>query len=237
MQSPDHNYWNSFLLIMGMAALIVMSAMFWMRRRKIKSRTFTTNIPRVVEKPEAEQQGEQTSEQDSAIALEASDEVDPAVPEPPKPRKAIVAEPSQLCDSLADSARSCLDPKLREFMEGIVARIREEAYSIGEDMSIDLIEELVDRVDELKLIASKDSEPEAVAASEFREGVVTLLGTSDVELLHSESWNPYIQRALSKIPTTGISKPIITSFVSTGFSRSSKLIRKQEVILAVPLQP
>ena len=219
--------------------MIGLSVIFLLWRRKAKSRTATKYSSRIGAEPETEQRKEKTSGQPTLAALDLSKKANGTVSETPKNKKnSKPIGPYQFCDTMAGALSGGeLDPKLREFMEGIVARIREEASRVGEDIPIDMIEELVDRVDELKLIDTKDSETNAKAVSAFLDGIVKLLEVADVELLHSESWNPEIQRALSKTPTPGISRPTIISFVSTGLSKSSKLIRKQEVILAVPLQP
>jgi molecular chaperone GrpE (heat shock protein) len=118
----------------------------------------------------------------------------------------------------------------------IVDRVSEEAPEFGDDTPLDFIEEIVDRIDDLKLLISKAAAEDASRIEQFSKQLKELLGACGVELLQSDSWNPDIQRALTKTPTEGISQPQITSFGSTGISRHSKLTRKQEVLLAVPLE-
>ena len=138
---------------------------------------------------------------------------------------------------LSEVAGSCGDPSTRSFMDEIVSRVSEEAPNFGDDTPIDFIEEIVDRIDDLKLLTAKASAEDASHIDQFSKQLKDLLGTCGVELLHSDSWEPSIQRALSKTPTEGISEPRITSFGSTGISRNSKLLRKQEVLLVVPPEP
>lgn len=121
-------------------------------------------------------------------------------------------------------------------MNTIIARIREEKSLPGDDLKFDFIEELVDRIDDLGLIKRKASTDDAVLIKQFISALTDMLGSAGVELLHSDIWNPEIQRALSKTPTEAISEPTIDSFGSTGYSRHSLLIRKQEVTLSIPMQ-
>jgi molecular chaperone GrpE (heat shock protein) len=138
---------------------------------------------------------------------------------------------------LSEIAGSCGDSGTRSFMDEIITRTREEASEFGDDTPLDFIEEIVDRIDDLKLLSAKASPEDASRIDQFSKQLKDLLKAAGVELLHSDSWEPDIQRALTKTPTEGISKPEIASFGSTGISRHRKLIRKQEVLLAVPSEP
>lgn len=135
---------------------------------------------------------------------------------------------------LSEIAGSCGDSGTRSFMDEIITRIREEASEFDESTPLDLIEELVDRLDDLKLLRKKATPDDGRLIVRFIVALTDQLKAAGVELLHSDSWDPDIQRALAKTPTEGISKPEIASFGSTGISQHSKLIRKQEVLLAVP---
>jgi hypothetical protein len=135
---------------------------------------------------------------------------------------------------LSEIAGSCGDSGTRSFMDEIITRIREEASEFDESTPLDIIEELVDRLDDLRLLRKKATPDEGRLIGRFIAALTDLLKAAGVELLHSDSWDPDIQRALAKTPTEGISKPEIASFGSTGISQHSKLIRKQEVLLAVP---
>ena len=138
---------------------------------------------------------------------------------------------------LSEIAGSCSDPSTRSFMDEIISRVSEEALELGDDTPIDFIEEIVDRIDDLKLLKAKALAEDTSHIDQFSKRLKELLGACGVELLHSDSWEPSIQRALSKTPTEGVDEPKITSFGSAGISRHSNLIRKQEVLLAVPLEP
>lgn len=119
-------------------------------------------------------------------------------------------------------------------MDSITARIREEEFLPGDDLSFDLIEEIVDRIDDLALIKRGGTSNDADNIDQFAATLTEMLQTAGIELLQSETWNSEIQRAISKTPRPGILEPTIESYGSTGFTQHSKLVRKQEVILAIP---
>lgn len=153
-------------------------------------------------------------------------------------------EPSEPDDSetenqlllLNELAASCGTPSARELLRDIANRIIEEGSRFDESTPLAFIEELVDRIDDLNLLRAGALQGDVSRVDQFTATLRNLLETCGVELLHSESWDPSIQRALSKTPKEGIDRPEIASFGSTGISRHNKLIRKQEVLLAVPTE-
>lgn len=222
--------------IIGIAALASLSVALWVWRKKAGSRPLMRRPERLGE----QSRGRKSAQEPTSLTLDK--QVTPSQTGKPfsEPSESPISKPFDFhhcCDRLTAIALECSNPQTQEFMISIVARLREDAPQIPEEMPISLIEELVDRIDDLRILQNSGSEDEELRIEAFLECIYALLSTANVQLLHSESWNPEIQRALSKTPTPGISKPTITSFVSTGYSKSSKLIRKQEVILAVPLQP
>lgn len=124
--------------------------------------------------------------------------------------------------------------EIKEFLYGVVARIRKEEPILEIDLSFSFIEEVVDRIDDLAIIKRKADSDDAAKIEQFVACLTELLRCAGIELLHSESWNPELQRALSKTPRPGILEPTIESYGSTGFTQHSKLIRKQEVMLTIP---
>lgn len=142
-----------------------------------------------------------------------------------------------ICRRLSEITHECAETDLREFMDGIVARIEEEISKASNDISIGFIEELVDRIDELKLIVAAKSKTETTSIIEFRHVMIELLKEAKVELIDAESWNPELQRAIAKEPKSDLQEPSILQVGSSGIRRSGILIRKQEVVLGVPHNP
>jgi molecular chaperone GrpE (heat shock protein) len=126
------------------------------------------------------------------------------------------------------------DPEIRCFLEEIAARIQEEMPNLGAETSMNFIEEMIDRVDDLAAITRSQNEDVTAALSTFRETILGIISACGAEIIHSDTWDPTRQRAISKEATSGITTPRILRFGSTGFRRNDQLIRKQEVVLAVP---
>ncbi len=119
-------------------------------------------------------------------------------------------------------------------MQEIAERIREEGPDFDDDTSMSFVEEMVDRMDELAAMIRNQDGQATVALTSFREAIVGILSKCGAELIHSDTWDPTLQRAIAKEVTSGITAPSILRFGSTGFWRRGQLIRKQEVILATP---
>lgn len=231
--SEEYRTFSHPVWIIGIVTLASLSVALWIWRKKAGSRTLMRKPERIGE----QSRGSKSDQGPTCLPLDKQIVPSQTGKPVPEPSESPISKPVDLhhyCDRLAAIALECSNPQTREFMTSIVARLREDAPQISEEMPISLIEELVDRIDDLRLLQNSGSEEHALRIEAFLECIATLLGTANVQLLYSESWNPEIQRALSKTPTPGISEPTIASFVSTGFSKDSKLIRKQEVLLAVP---
>lgn len=234
--SEEYKTFSHLVWIIGIATLASLSVALWIWRKKAGSWT-------IMQKPEiiGEQlRGSKGDQEPTRLPFNKQIVPSQTGRPVPEPSESPISKPRDLhhyCDRLAAIALECSNPQSREFKTSIVVRLREDAPQISEEMPISLIEELVDRIDDLRLLKNSGSEEDTLQIEAFLECIATLLGTANVQLLYSESWNPEIQRALSKTPTPGISEPTITSFVSTGFFKDSKLIRKQEVLLAIPHQP
>ena len=126
------------------------------------------------------------------------------------------------------------DPDVREFLMEIARTIGEQFPASGAEVSDSFVEEMLDRHDDLRAILRKRTGDEAAAISDFRETIVRVLADCGVELIHSDQWNPALQRAIAKNPAAGTAAPTITDFGSTGYFRHGTLRRKQEVVLAIP---
>lgn len=147
---------------------------------------------------------------------------------PPQPKTAPPVE------RLEAVAMRIADSDLSEFMRDITTRVREEGPDFGEETSLRFIEEMVDRLDDLRTIQKNHQGQTAKDVELFRQTLNEVLTDCGVELLHSDDWDPSIQRAIAKEPTPGIDTPTILRFGSTGIRRHDQLVRKQEVVLAMP---
>ncbi len=133
-------------------------------------------------------------------------------------------------------AEKFIEPDLRDFLRDIAARVRETRYDFSENTSFDFIAEIVDRLDDLKAIQKNHLGATATAESirDVRDILTLILSACDVELVQSDQWDSSIQRAIAKEPTIGITAPTVLRYGSTGIRRQGSLIRKQEVVLAIP---
>lgn len=136
---------------------------------------------------------------------------------------------------LASMSAAIADPELDEFLGQIVATVRNSGPKFGAETSADFVSEIVDRVDDLRSILKSHLGDNADSIAAFRNKLIEVLADCDAELLHSDEWDPSIQRAISKEPTDGLEHPAILRFASSGIRRHGLLLRKQEVILAVPI--
>ncbi|MEI6605216.1 MAG: nucleotide exchange factor GrpE [Verrucomicrobiota bacterium] len=135
---------------------------------------------------------------------------------------------------LAAVTERITDSDLREFMEDITTRVQEEGPDFGEATSLGFIEELVDRMDDLRALLKKHQGQTTKDVELFRHTLTEVLSDCGVELIHSDEWDPSVQRAIAKEPTPDIHAPTILRFGTTGIRRDAQLVRKQEVVLAVP---
>lgn len=197
----------------GVISLIVACAWFW--RRKTSDMPVTRFDPLPDEQPTLPRIGneaEKTLQENSPSEL---------------PVRTATADLSELVEKITD-------PEIRAFLKEITERIHEEEPRFGSDTSMGFIEEMIDRVDDLAAMTRNHDGKAAANLVAFREVIIGILSSCDVEIINTASWDPTLQRAISKEPTSGITKPTILGFGSTGFRRGGQLIRKQEVVLAVP---
>lgn len=127
-----------------------------------------------------------------------------------------------------------MDPDLREFLVEIADRVQEEGSDLSDQTPFSFIEELVDRLDDLRAILPNHHANAAKDLAAFRETLISILSACGAELIHSELWDASIQRAIAKETTPGLNAPTILRFGSTGIRRHGQLVRKQEVVLTVP---
>lgn len=210
----------TYLLAVGIV-LVLGSSAWWLWKRGKKNQSS--------DRVESNEPDAETRTNSEAVLVKDDAPTSTSKPTSEAPKKAL--DHSAL---LIEIAKRCDASDSREFMEDIVQRIRDEGSQFDSSTPYDFVEEIVDRIDDLRLLSDKAAPYDAPDIGEFITILTDLLKDCEVELLHSESWNPEIQRALSKNPTEGISETKIMSFGSTGISRDSKLIRKQEVVLAIP---
>lgn len=126
------------------------------------------------------------------------------------------------------------DSELMEIIADIDTRIREAGPFFGKETPDNFIAELVDRYDDLGLMLKNHQDNSAEVISSARNELSSILKICGVDLIHSNHWDSSIQRAIVKEPCSGIDLPIIIRFGSSGIRRHGELIRKQEVVIAVP---
>ncbi len=138
-------------------------------------------------------------------------------------------------ESLVSLAKQIVDPELSEFLQEIANRIKEAGPDFDGETSFNFVEEMVDRLDDLRAIQKNQPEKTTKDLESFRQMLMKVLSQCEVDLIHSADWDASLQRAIAKEPIGGIEAPAILRFGSTGIRRRGELLRKQEVVLAVPL--
>lgn len=131
-------------------------------------------------------------------------------------------------------ATRAVDPDLREFLVEIANRVEEEGADLSDQTPFSFIEEVVDRLDDLRTMLPNHHGNAAKDIATFRETLIVVLSSCGAELIHSELWDASIQRAIAKETTPGLNAPTILRFGSTGIRRHGQIVRKQEVFLTVP---
>lgn len=197
----------------GVIALIAACAWLWRRKTRATPVTRFDLLPD--EKPTFPRIGSETE-----TTLQENSPSEP-------PTRTTAAD-------LAELVLKITDPEIRAFLEEITARTQEEEPRFGMDTSMGFIEEMIDRVDDLAAMTRNHDGQTAANLVAFREAIIGMLSSCDAEIINTATWDPTLQRAISKEPTSGITEPTILRFGSTGFRRGGQLIRKQEVVLAVP---
>jgi molecular chaperone GrpE (heat shock protein) len=160
----------------------------------------------------------------------------PPIVEPEKPPEAAPSkEPKSAVERLAALSLEVPDSDLKEFLKEIAERVKETGPIFDDETSFNFIEEIVDRLDDLRAIQTNHQEPTPRVLEFFRKILVGVLSECGAELIHSAHWDPAQQRAITKEPTSGLEAPTICRHGSTGIRRNGQLLRKQEVVLAVPI--
>jgi hypothetical protein len=154
---------------------------------------------------------------------------------PPKGKPYTESPTGSSKADLNELTTQIVDPVLRDYLVEIANTVSEAGPVFDSETPLSFIEEMVDRADDLTAMAKNHDEQSTAALVSFRKAIVRILSACGVELIHSSTWDPAIQRAIAKEPTEGIESPAILRFGSTGIRRHSELLRKQEVVLAVPL--
>lgn len=141
------------------------------------------------------------------------------------------ADPSERLSAIALRVS---EPDVKEFLMEIARTIGGDLPDSRAEAPDSFVEEMLDRLDDLRAILRKRTGDEAAAVGDFRRVIVRVLADCGVEPIHSDDWNPTLQRAIAKNPVAGTGAPTITDFGSTGYFRHGTLRRKQEVVLAIP---
>jgi len=139
--------------------------------------------------------------------------------------------PEQTLSSLVENID---DANLREYLVSIAQLVEDTDTSFDENTSIDFCYEIIDRLDDLRKIISNQKDGTAETLSIFRSHLVRTLKMCGVEIINSPIWDPSIQRAIEKQQQRDLKEPIILYSASYGIRRNGQLVRKEEVILAIP---
>jgi molecular chaperone GrpE (heat shock protein) len=209
-----------FILIAGsvLGGIALITVLVWLLRIKVARTPGTLDKVSVEEIP--------TSSSPKVVDVDSEIE---ARDNAPTLSEADIKKPS-----LEELALKIADADLRDCLIEITGRIHNEDPNFGSETSLGFIEEMVDRVDDLAAMTTNQDGQAAAALVSFRETIASILSACGAELIHSADWDPALQRAIAKEVTPGITVPSILRFGSTGFRRHGQLIRKQEVVLAVP---
>jgi molecular chaperone GrpE (heat shock protein) len=154
------------------------------------------------------------------------------------PEDALETTPTK--ESNSDSVRLALvasrieESNLKGFLSEIANRVKEAEPCFDGETPFNFIEEMVDRLDDLLKIQNKQPDQVADDIESIRTTIIEIISKCGAEIIHSDVWDASIQRAIAKEATPGIAAPAILRFGSTGIRRHGQLVRKQEVVLAVP---
>jgi molecular chaperone GrpE (heat shock protein) len=138
-------------------------------------------------------------------------------------------------ETLHELALKIQDPNLRDYLLEIANTVTEVGQVFNAETPLSFVEEMVDRLDDLRAIQTNHQEPTRSLIDFFRKILIGILSECDTEVIHSTHWDPSQQRAIAKEPTSGIEVPAILRHGSSGIRRNGQLLRKQEVVLAVSI--
>ncbi len=146
----------------------------------------------------------------------------------------VTEGPKTASEKLASLTNQIQDTDLKAFLQEITDRVEETGPCFNGEVPFNFIEEMVDRLDDLRAILENQSTLRPNDIESFRTILVELLAECGAELIHADVWDASCQRAIAKEVTPGINVPTILRYGSTGIRRRGILLRKQEVVLAVP---
>jgi len=215
---------SNTILCANAASVVLVVGTFWLIRRRIGGRAAPRDESKVPARPDRPGLAGNSDAHEHRSAETAGG---PQIPGP--------EESSPAVERLAAVKLRIADSDLREFMEDIIVRVREASPDFGKETPLGFIEETVDRMDDLRAILKNHQGQAAKDVEMFRKTLAEVLSDCAVELIHSDQWDPTTQRAIAKEPAPGIESPSILRFGSTGIRRNGQLVRKQEVVLGVPL--
>ena len=170
---------------------------------------------------------QKTEKESESLQLDAEtpQKTDPQRESPPR---SGTADLDELTTQIAD-------PVLRDYLVEITKTVSTVGPIFDGETSFSFIEEMVDRLDDLRAIQTNHQEPTTTVLETFREILVGVLSECGAELIHSAHWDPAQQLAIAKEPKSGLEAVIILRHGSSGIRRNGQLLRKQEVVLAVPI--
>jgi hypothetical protein len=196
----------------GFIGLIAVCAWFWRRKSQVELKAKIT---------------QEAGEEPKYLLVDAET--------PPKANPQVESPTRSGTADLDELTTQIVDPVLRDYLVEIANTVSKAGPVFDSETPLSFIEEMVDRSDDLAAMAQNHDEKSKAALVSFRKVIVRILSACGAELIHSSTWDPAIQRAVAKEPTEGIESPTILRFGSTGIRRHSELLRKQEVVLAVPI--
>ena len=208
------------ILAIGGGVVLIVLAFWWFRRKSSQGRS----NPAISGKSR-----ERSPEDVAAPETEAKTEATEGAGRPDDE----TAAPLPSSERLGELASQVADPEIKDFLQELVDLVRELEPEIGPELPMDSIEELVDRFDDLRLLGENHRE-DAGVIGDFRQILIEILSAAEAEPIHSEKWNSSLQRAIAKEPRSDVEAPSILRFGSSGIRRHGKLLRKQEVVLAIP---
>lgn len=218
---------ETLIAISATLGLVLVAGGIWLIRRKISRQ--------VLSRDRAEYHPALDGQEPVEADVEDTTMESPPIVEPEKPPETSTSEDLKSArERLAALALEVSDSDLKEFLGEISERVNEAGPVFDAETPFNFIEEIVDRLDDLRAIQPNHQEPTTSVLESFREILLSILSECGAGLIHSASWDPAQQRAIAKEPTSGLEAPTILRHGSTGIRRHGQLLRKQEVVLAVP---
>lgn len=217
-----------FLIAPG---VVVVVGGFWLIQRKIRNQKAAAKHRQDGTTEGATEKPAETKRGENSIA---------GFTETPEEKISEILEKSQIDETLPVSDRlttladGISDSDVQNFLRDIAKTVQETGPCFDAETPHGFIEEMVDRLDDLQAIEKNQSGQTAEKIRSFRNSLIGILSDCGVALIHSDHWDASLQRAIAKEITPGIDAPTILRYGSSGIHRHGQLLRKQEVVLAVP---